>query len=97
MRYIQPFILGLILVASQTVADESSYQNQASDATASPSTQQTKATENTTPYLGTSLVSVPTYAEQNANEDSTTPASERENLYKTDYLDGGYYGGHADH
>ena len=97
MRYIHPFVLGLLLVASEAVADESSYRNQASDATASPSTQQTKATENTTPYLGISLVTVPAYAEQNANEDSTMPASERENLYKTDYLDGGYYGGHADH
>jgi hypothetical protein len=94
MRYIHPFMLGLVLVASPALADDCADQNQASDATATPVTAiQTQATANVSPWQASSLVTMPAYADEGV----ASSASESENQYKSDYLDGGYYGGHADH
>jgi hypothetical protein len=94
MRYIHSFFVGLVLVASPALADDCADQNQASDATATPVTAvQTQATTNVSPWQGTSLVTMPAYAD----EGTASPASESENQHKSDYLDGGYYGGHVDH
>lgn len=94
MRYIHSFFVGLVLVASPALADDCADQNQASDATATPVTAvQTQATTNVSPWQGTSLVTMPAYAD----EGTASPASESENRHKSDYLDGGYYGGHVDH
>jgi hypothetical protein len=87
-------LLGLVLMASPALADDCADQNQASDTTATAVTAvQTQATVNVSPWQGTSLVTMPAYADEGA----ASSASESENQYKSDYLDGGYYGGHADH
>jgi hypothetical protein len=100
MHHIHPFVLGLVLVASQAIADESSYLSQGSDPTASPlaAASQAKGMENASPWEGTSLSSaaVQTIGDQDGGASTEQSGSAIAGPYKSDYLDGGYFGGHTD-
>jgi hypothetical protein len=100
MHHIHPFVLGLVLVASQAAADESSYRGQGNDPTATTlaAASQAKDMENASPWMGTSLS---TAAVQTINGQDVGASVEQSGSavawpYKSDYLDGGYFGGRTD-
>lgn len=94
MHNIHTFAFGLVLVASQAVADENSYRNQGNDHTASPRAEASQAS----PSEGTSLntAAVQTIESQDGGAPDDQSDSVIAEPFKSDYLDGGHFGGRSE-
>ena len=91
MRHIYPLVLGLALVASQAIADESSYPNQSNAPTAPPlaAAPQAKGIENVSSWPTNPV------GEPNNSDIATVKAAEQELSpdARPVYLNGGYFEG----
>lgn len=99
MHNIYTFALGLVLVASQAVADGSS-SRKGNDQAASPgaAASQAKGIENTSPSEGARLnTAVDQMIEgQNGGAPDDQSAAVITEPFKSDYLDGGHFGGRSE-